>query len=118
MFLPRLNHTALEMYILELAVFEKYHSCGVGKKLASYCVALAKKKKCHRIRLESANNRRESHQFYKKLGFAQLALSFTVLLTYQGIATNLFRVNCRGFLKKLLNGSANLSGHSYKSFSC
>ena len=77
MFLPRLNHTALEMYIPELVVFEKYHSCGIGKKLASYCVALAKKKKCHRIRLESANNRRESHQFYKKLGFAQLALSFT-----------------------------------------
>ena len=77
MFLPRLNRDTLEMYIPELIVLEKYHNKGIGKKLINSCIALAKEKKCHRIRLESGNQRKESHQFYKHLGFEQSALSFT-----------------------------------------
>ena len=76
-FLPRLNRTTLEMYIPELVVLEKYQNKGIGKKLINSCIALAKEKKCHRIRLESGNQRKESHQFYKNLGFEQSALSFT-----------------------------------------
>jgi ribosomal protein S18 acetylase RimI-like enzyme len=76
-FLPRLNRDTLEMYIPELVVLEKYHNQGIGKKLINSCIALAKEKKCHRIRLESGNQRKESHQFYKHLGFEQSALSFT-----------------------------------------
>ncbi len=76
-FLPRLNRTTPEMYIPELVVLEKYHNQGIGKKLINSCIVLAKEKKCHRIRLESGNQRKESHQFYKHLGFEQLALSFT-----------------------------------------
>ena len=76
-FLPRLNRTTLEMYIPELVVLEKYHNQGIGKKLINSCIVLAKEKKCHRIRLESGNQRKESHQFYKHLGFEQSALSFT-----------------------------------------
>jgi GNAT superfamily N-acetyltransferase len=76
-FLPRLNRTTLEMYIPELVVLEKYHNQGIGKKLINSCIALAKEKKCHRIRLESGNQRKESHPFYKHLGFEQSALSFT-----------------------------------------
>jgi hypothetical protein len=37
----------------------------------------AKEKKCHRIRLESGNARKESHIFYKNLGFIQDAFSFS-----------------------------------------
>ena len=76
-FLPRLNRTTLEMYIPELVVLEKYHNQGIGKKLINSCIVLAKEKKCHRIRLESGNQRKESHQFYKHLGFEQSTLSFT-----------------------------------------
>ena len=76
-FLPRLNRTTPEMYIPELVVLEKYHNQGIGKKLINSCIVLAKEKKCHRIRLESGNQRKESHQFYKHLGFEQSALSFT-----------------------------------------
>ena len=76
-FLSRLNRTTLEMYIPELAVLEKYQKQGIGKKLIDSCITLAKEKKCHRIRLESGNQRKESHQFYKNLGFEQSALSFT-----------------------------------------
>ena len=77
MFLPRLNRNTLEMYIPELVVLKKHQSKGIGKKLINSCIILAKEKKCHRIRLESGNQRKESHLFYKHLGFEESALSFT-----------------------------------------
>ena len=76
-FLPRLNRSTLELYIPELVVLEKYQNQGIGKKLINSCINLAKEKKCHRIRLESGNQRKSSHQFYKHLGFEQSAFSFT-----------------------------------------
>ena len=76
-FLPRLNQSTLEMYIPELVVLEKYQNSGMGKKLIHSCISLAKEKKCHRIRLESGNHRKNSHQFYKHLGFEQLSSLFT-----------------------------------------
>ena len=77
MFLPRLNRDTLEMYIPELVVLEKYQKQGIEKKLIDSSITLAKEKKCHRIRLESGNQRKEPHQFYTNLGFEQSALSFT-----------------------------------------
>ncbi len=77
MFISRLNQNTLELYIPELIVLEKYQNQGIGKKLINSCITLAKEKKCHRIRLESGNQRKESHQFYKHLGFEQSAFSFT-----------------------------------------
>ncbi len=76
-FLPRLNHSTLEMYVPELVVLEKYQNQGIGKKLFNSCIDLAKEKKCYRIRLESGNQRKDSHQFYQNLGFEQSSLSFT-----------------------------------------
>ena len=76
-FLPRLNQLTLEMYVPELVVLQKYQNHGIGKKLVNSCITLAKEKKCHRIRLESGNQRKESHKFYKSLGFEQHAYSFT-----------------------------------------
>ncbi len=77
-FLPRLNRDTLEMYVPELVVLEKYQNRGIGKKLINSCITLAKEKKCHRIRLESGNQRKDSHKFYERLGFEQSALSFTL----------------------------------------
>ena len=79
-FLPRLNQLTLEMYIPELIVLENYQKQGIGKKLINSCVTLAKERNCHRIRLESGNQRKESHQFYKHLGFEQSSISFTLNL--------------------------------------
>ena len=59
-YLPRLNQSTLEMYVPELVVLEKYRNHGIGKKLIHHCIALAKDKKCHRLRLESGNQRKES----------------------------------------------------------
>ena len=75
--LSRLNRDTLEMYIPELIVLEKHQGQGIGKKLITSCITYATKKKCHRIRLESGNQRTNSHEFYKHLGFEQSSLSFT-----------------------------------------
>jgi GNAT superfamily N-acetyltransferase len=77
-FLRRLNRVKLEMYIPELIVTKDLRNSGIGKKLIQHCMILAKEKDCYRIRLESGNQRNESHKFYKNLGFEQSALSFTM----------------------------------------
>lgn len=71
MFLRRLNQELVELYIQELIVTEGYQNHDIGKKLINACIELAKKKKCYRIRLESGVQRKESHVFYKNLGFDQ-----------------------------------------------
>ena len=76
--LRRLNREKLAMYIPELIVTKELRNSGIGKKLIQHCIAFAKKKGCYRIRLESGNQRKESHQFYKNLGFEQSALSFAM----------------------------------------
>ena len=76
-YLQRLNRAKLEMYIPELIVTENLRYSGIGKKFMQYCIDLAKKKDCYRIRLESGNQRKESHKFYKSIGFEQSALTFT-----------------------------------------
>ena len=81
MFLPRLNQPTLELYIPELIVLEKYQNQGIGKKLLNSSISIGKEKNCHRIRLESGNSRKKSHQFYKALGFEQSSLSFTKYLS-------------------------------------
>jgi len=77
-FLRRLNRVKLEMYIPELVVGKEMRNSGIGKKLIHHCMILAKKKNCYRIRLESGNQRKESHEFYKNLGFEQSSLSFSI----------------------------------------
>ena len=76
MFLQRLNHATPEMYIPELVVPDKSQRLGIGTALINRCVALAEGRGCHRIRLESGNLRRGSHEFYRAAGFEQSALSF------------------------------------------
>lgn len=75
--LRRLNRAKLEMYIPELIVIKELRNLGIGKKLIQYCIDLAKKKDCYRIRLESGNQRKNSHKFYKSIEFEQSALTFT-----------------------------------------
>jgi len=76
-YLQRLDRIKTEMYIPELIITEKLRYLGIGKKLMQYCMELAKKKNCYRIRLESGNSRKESHKFYKSIGFEQSAQFFS-----------------------------------------
>jgi len=76
-FLSRLNQKTLELYVPELIISQQYHNQGIGKKLLNSSIELGKEKKCHRIRLESGNQRTESHKFYKHLGFENSSIFFT-----------------------------------------
>jgi GNAT superfamily N-acetyltransferase len=76
-FLSRLNQNTLEMYVPELIVSQNYRSKGIGKKLIDSSIEFGKEKKCHRMRLESGNQRIESHKFYKHLGFENSSVFFT-----------------------------------------
>ena len=76
-FLSRLNQNTLEMYVPELIVSRNYHSNGIGKKLINFSIDIGKEKKCHRMRLESGNQRTESHKFYLNLGFQTSSIFFT-----------------------------------------
>ncbi len=74
--LDRLNQRFREFWIPELVVSKEYRSQGIGKLLIKKCKSIAKRKRCYRIRLESRNDRTDSHDFYKKIGFRQIALVF------------------------------------------
>ena len=76
-FLSRLNQNTLEMYVPELIVSQNYRSNGIGKKLINFSIDIGKEKKCHRMRLESGNQRTESHKFYRNLGFQTSSIFFT-----------------------------------------
>ena len=76
MFLSRLNRYGDELYIPELIVLKGYRSTGIGKRLIDACLHIGEDRRCHRVRLESGNKRKGSHEFYRHLGFEQHALSF------------------------------------------
>ena len=76
-FLSRLNQKTLELYVPELIVSQHYQNQGIGKKLLNSSIELGKEKKCYRIRLESGNQRTESHKFYEHLGFENSSMFFT-----------------------------------------
>src|SRR5574337_1284716 len=76
MLVSRMNRETPEMYIPDLIVGKDHQNKGIGKNLVESCIAFAKKNKCHRIRLESGNQRKEAHDFYRKIGFEQSALTF------------------------------------------
>jgi GNAT superfamily N-acetyltransferase len=78
--LDRLNQRLAEFWIPELVVSKDYRRKGIGKLLINRCKVIAKRMKCYRIRLESRNDRIDSHNFYKNIGFQQIALVFEVKL--------------------------------------
>lgn len=81
-FLVRCNQIRLEMYIPELIVSSRYRGLGIGRLLVEYCITLARKHECYRIRLESGNWREKSHMFYKRMGFVNSSQSFELPILY------------------------------------
>jgi ribosomal protein S18 acetylase RimI-like enzyme len=72
----RLNQRLREFWIPELMISKEYRGQGIGKMLIRRCEVIAKRNRCYRIRLESRNDRIESHNFYRNIGFQQIALVF------------------------------------------
>jgi len=64
-------------YIEELVVHEQFRRRGIGTQLLEHLCSVAREKGCKRIELDSAFNRKASHEFYERLGFQSRALLFT-----------------------------------------
>ena len=76
--LPRLNQTSPELYIPDMVVSQRYRRRGLGRNLMMHCIQFAAKRRCHRIRLESGNQRLAAHQFYQNAGFEPSSVSFSL----------------------------------------
>lgn len=63
--------------IEELIVDEAYRHKGIGKKLITEIILIARFKGCKRIELDSAFHKKKAHTFYEDLGFENRAYIFS-----------------------------------------
>jgi len=74
-----IGHSGSAFAVLENVVVKpQYQSQGVGKMMIAEALNIARCKKCYKLILSSAKHRGRSHEFYRKLGFEQHGLSFTM----------------------------------------
>lgn len=64
--------------ISTLIVDEAYRNKGIGKKLLQTAIAIARKKNCKKLELESSFHRTSAHIFYEKNGFNKRAFYFSI----------------------------------------
>lgn len=57
--------------ILGLAVLSNYQKQGFGRKLIDAAIQWAKEMGIYTLRLNSGINRKEAHQFYRRIGFGE-----------------------------------------------
>ncbi len=57
--------------ILGLAVLSNYQKQGLGRKLIDAAIQWAKEMGIYTLRLNSGINRKEAHQFYRRIGFVE-----------------------------------------------
>lgn len=57
--------------ILGLAVLSNYQMQGLGRKLIDAAIQWAKEMGIYTLRLNSGINRKEAHQFYRRIGFGE-----------------------------------------------
>ncbi len=59
-----------------LVVDKKQRHHGIGSKLFKECVEVAKRKNCYKMIFTSGSDRKNAHDFYKKLGFKKWGAEF------------------------------------------
>lgn len=75
--LPNLTHHAQPWAQLEnLIVDEAHRDRGVGRALMAWCEAAAREAGCYKLQFQSRNHRRDSHRFYRRLGYRALTVGF------------------------------------------
>jgi GNAT superfamily N-acetyltransferase len=78
---PNFSHGALPWAILENLVVDPAHRRrGIGRLLTEYAIARAREAGCYKAQLLSSTKRKESHRFYKALGFKMSAYGFRMYL--------------------------------------
>ena len=82
--LPNLSHHASPWAQMENLVVDESHRCrGVGHALMAWCEATARDAGCYKLQFQSRNHRRDSHRFYRNLGYQALTVGFRRYLTEQ-----------------------------------
>jgi ribosomal protein S18 acetylase RimI-like enzyme len=77
---PRLNWTTPEAWIPDLYVDPAFRRRGAGRALLDACAAEARRRGCHRLRLESGHHRAEAHRLYEDFGFEHYARAYALPL--------------------------------------
>ncbi len=81
MIVPNLSHKALPWAAVEnVVVDEKYRRKGIGKLMMEYCKKRAEEAGCYKVQLMSDKSRKESHEFYKSIGYNASAEGFRLYL--------------------------------------
>ena len=80
--MPNLSHHAQPWAQLEnLVVDEAHRRTGVGRALMAWCEDTARDAGCYKLQFQSRNHRRDSHRFYRRLGYRALTVGFRRYLT-------------------------------------
>ena len=77
---PRLNWTTPEAWIPDLYVDPAFRRRGAGRALLAACADEARRRGCHRLRLESGHHRAEAHRLYEDFGFEHYARAYALQL--------------------------------------
>lgn len=77
---PRLNWTAPEAWLPDLYVRPAHRRRGVARALLDACVAEARARGCHTLKLESGHDRTSSHPLYGAYGFAHYGRAYRLEL--------------------------------------
>lgn len=62
----KLRYHRLCCHIEDVGVHPSYRKCGYGKKMVEYCISMAQKNNCYKVKL---NCSKDLISFYEKMGF-------------------------------------------------
>ena len=77
---PRLNWTTPQGWIPDLFVEPHFRRRGAARALLDACVTEARRRRCHRLVLESGHHRTEAHRLYEAYGFRHYARAYSLEL--------------------------------------
>jgi len=59
-------------FIENVITDEKCRNKGIGKQIIETAIQISRENNCYKVILQSGMQRKEAHQFYKKLGFSDM----------------------------------------------